>query len=148
MGTSTTRLLLWKPDGLPGGDNINVDTDINNNADKIDDAVGFKVCTSGTRPTGTARWDGRMIYETDTRRQYMWSAALSFWMPMLIGRGNGIGPYQLGLSTDTGGEGINASGATAATDVWRARVGVEANPRHTMRADGRIDWGAGGASAM
>lgn len=148
MGTNTTRLLLWKPDGSPGGDNINVDTDISDNADIIDDAVGMKVCTSGTRPTGAQRWDGRMIYETDTRRQYMWQETLGFWMPMLVGRGSGIGPYQLGLSTDTGGEGINVSGSAAAIDVWRARVGTEANPRGTMRADGRLEWGAGGASAL
>lgn len=148
MGTNTTRLLLWKPDGSPGGDNINVDTDISDNADIIDDAVGFKVCTSGTRPTGDQRWDGRHIYETDTRRAYMWQEALGFWMPLLIGRGSGIGPYQLGLSTDTGGEGINVSGASGSTDVWRSRVGTEANNRFVMTTEGSLYWGAGGASAV
>lgn len=148
MGANTTRLLLWKPDGSPGGDNINVDTDISDNADIIDDAVGFKVCTSGTRPTGAQRWNGRCIYETDTRRQYMWQETLGFWMPMLVGRGSGIGPYLIGTSTDTGGEGLNLSGSAAATNMWRSRVGSEANNRFTIDADGSMNWGAGGASAV
>jgi hypothetical protein len=148
MGTNTTRLLLWKPDGSPGGDNINVDTDISDNADIIDDAVGFKVCTSGTRPTGAQRWNGRVIYETDTKRTYMWQATLGFWMPLIIGQGSGVGPYLLGTSTDSGGEGINISASVANAHILRSRVTTEANPRLTLDTDGRIQWGAGGASAV
>lgn len=148
MGTNTTRLLLWKPDGSPGGDNINVNTDINDNADIIDSAINFTICTSGTRPTGAQRWDGRQIYETDTRRAYMWQQGLGFWMPMLIGRGSGVGPYLLGTSTDTGGEGLNISGSVASAHILRSRVTTEANPRLTVDTDGRMQWGAGGASAV
>lgn len=149
MASSTTRLGLRKPDGDPvTGDNIDVDLDISASMDKIDDAVGAHVCTSGTRPTGGQRWDGRIIYETDTRRKYMWANALSFWLPLLSGRGSGIGPYLLGTSTDTGGEGINLSGTANNTNMWRSRVGAEANNRFTIDADGSMNWGAGGASAV
>jgi hypothetical protein len=149
MATSTTRLGLRKPDGDPvTGDNIDVDLDISASMDKIDDAVGAHICTSGTRPVGAQRWDGRIIYETDTRRKYMWANALSFWLPILSGRGSGIGPYLLGTSTDTGGEGINLSGSAAATNMWRSRVGSEANNRFTIDADGSMNWGAGGGSAV
>lgn len=149
MASSTTRLLLRKPDGDPvTGDNIDVDLDISASMDKIDDAVGAHICTSGTRPTAAQRWDGRIIKETDTKRMYVWDAGLSFWMPLLNGRGSGIGPYLLGTSTDTGGEGINLSGSAAATNMWRSRVGSEANPRFTIDADGSMNWGAGGASAV
>jgi hypothetical protein len=149
MASSTTRLLLRKPDGDPvTGDNIDVDLDISASMDKIDDAVGAHVCTSGTRPTGSQRWNGRIIKETDTLRMYVWDAGLSFWLPLLNGRGSGIGPYLLGTSTDTTGEGINSSGTAASTAMWRSRVGSEANPRFTMNVDGELNWGAGGASAV
>lgn len=144
--TPTTRLLLRKPDPDPStGDLINVSLDLNGNWDKIDGAIGKTICTSGTRPTGVDRWDGREIYETDTRRSYMWSAALTTWLPLLVGRGTD-GPYLLGQSTDTSGEGINSRGSVAAAEMWRSRVTTDANPRYTVRADGRLDWGPGTAA--
>jgi hypothetical protein len=141
--TFTTRLLLRKPDPDPTtGDLINVVTDINNSMDKLDAVVGATVCTSGTRPTGADRWDGRQIYETDTRRNYMWSAAVTTWLPLLIGRGTD-GPYLLGQSTDTSGEGINVRGSAAGTHMWRSRVTSDANPRFNIMADGKMEWGPG-----
>ena len=148
MATSTTRLGLRKPDGSPGGDNIDVDQDISGSMDKIDDAVGAHVCTSGTRPTGAQRWDGRIIYETDTRRKYMWQNTLGFWMPLLIGRGNGIGPYLLNNSVDTSGEGINVSASAAAVATWRSRVNTETQPRHTVDVDGVHAWGPGSSTVV
>jgi hypothetical protein len=146
VATTTTRLLLRKPDPDPStGDFINVVTDINESMDKIDAAVGVTICTSGTRPTGADRWDGREIYETDTRRNYMWSTTLSTWIPLLIGRG-GNGPYLLGPSTDTGGEGFNGQGTVAAAHMLRLRVGAEANLRFQLQADGQFGWGPGGGS--
>lgn len=145
MATQTTRLLLRKPDPNPTtGDLVNVVTDINDSMDKLDAAVGHLICTSGTRPTGTDRWDGRQIYETDTRRNYMWSAALTTWLPMLIGRGTD-GPYLLGQSTDTTGQGINGQGTSAGTDIFRTRVTGDANPRLQIQADGKIWFGPGTA---
>lgn len=141
--TFTTRLGLRKPDPDPTtGDFITVTTDINNSMDKIDAAIGVTVCTSGTRPTGADRWDGREIYETDTQRKYMWSAALTTWLPLLVGRGTD-GPFLLGQSTDTSGEGINSRGSTATSQMWRSRVTTDTNPRHGVQADGGHLWGSG-----
>lgn len=146
--TPTTKLLLRKPDPDPStGDFVNATTDLNENWDKVDAAVGTFICTSGTRPTGSQRWDGREIFETDTLRRYMWSNSLAIWVPLLISRGSN-GPYLLGTSTDTGGEGFNFSGSAATADFLRLRVGSEANPRFVLDADGTMGWGAGGASAV
>lgn len=143
--TFTTRLGLRKPDPDPvTGDNVNVQTDINDSMDKLDAAVGFFVCTSGTRPVGADRWDGRQIYETDTRRTYMWAAALTTWLPLLSGRGT-AGPYQLGTSTDASGEGVNGAGTVAGADMWRTRITGDAEPRFVMEADGNHLWGSGAA---
>jgi len=73
VATTTTKLALTKPDPNPTtGDFLDVSV-LNTNADKIDDAVGVLTCTSSTRPTGGARWVGRLIRETDTNnRVYMW----------------------------------------------------------------------------
>ena len=148
MATTTSKLGLRKPDGSASGDNIDVGTDINDNADKIDAAVGFFVCTSATRPTGGQRWAGRGIYETDTRRSYIWNSSLSFWMPLLVGHGDEVGPFKIGNSTDTGGEGFNFSTTTSGAHIIRSRVNNEANLRYACSADGGMAWGAGGASAQ
>lgn len=72
--TFTSRLGLRKPDGTaPDSDNVNVVTDLNDNYDKIDTHLGFYVCTSSTRPTGSDRFTGRQIFETDTKARYIWT---------------------------------------------------------------------------
>jgi predicted Rdx family selenoprotein len=63
MGTSTTNLLLYKPDGTEFVLRV---TDLNDNWDKIDAAAGVTICTSSTRPS-TGLINGRLIYETDTK---------------------------------------------------------------------------------
>lgn len=70
MGTTTPRIGLFKPNPDPvTGDDVDV-TDLNDNADKIDSAVGFLSCTSGTRPASP--YDGQAIYETDTNKFKAW----------------------------------------------------------------------------
>lgn len=146
MATQTTRLLLRKPDPNPStGDFVNVVTDINDSMDKLDATAGKTVCTSGTRPTGADRWDGREIYETDTRRTYMWANAISTWLPLLVGRGTD-GPYLFGQSTDTGGEGLNLRGTVTGADMLRIRSGSDTEARLVVEADGFHNWGSGSAS--
>lgn len=41
--------------------------------------TSIAICTSGTRPVGGARFEGLMIYETDTDRMYTWDGAN--WIP-------------------------------------------------------------------
>lgn len=81
MATNTTRLGLIKPDLT---DNVDV-TDLNNNADDIDAAIGFTVVTSTTRPS--TPWSGQPIFETDTGNSYVWDG--SSWQAAGGGSGGG-----------------------------------------------------------
>lgn len=84
MATQTARLGLRKPDPNPTtGDNVDVETDINESMDKIDAAIGYHICTSGTRPVGAERWNGRPILETDTGKTYVWSQTIASWVEIL-----------------------------------------------------------------
>lgn len=73
MATTTSRLALTKPAGT---DSVDVAV-LNGNADKIDAAIGAKICTSGTRPSSP--YDGQVIYETDTSKAFVYIAASSTW---------------------------------------------------------------------
>lgn len=68
MATSTTRLGLRKPNNTT--DTVNVVTDLNDNWDKLDAAVGAIVCTSTTRPGSP--YTGELIFETDTKKVACW----------------------------------------------------------------------------
>lgn len=71
MATTTSRLGLRKPNNTT--DVVNVTTDISNNMDLVDAAVGYVVCTSSTRPGSP--YTGQPIYETDTKLCYVWNGS-------------------------------------------------------------------------
>lgn len=73
MATNTTKLGLIKPDFV---DVVDI-TDLNTNADDIDAAVGFTICTSSTRPS--TPWTGQSIFETDTESSFIWDGTA--WKP-------------------------------------------------------------------
>lgn len=73
MATTTSRLALTKPAGT---DSVDIAV-LNGNADKIDAAIGAKICTSGTRPS--TPYDGQVIYETDTSKAFVYIATSSTW---------------------------------------------------------------------
>lgn len=77
MGTTTPRLGLYKAAG--SGELVDVETQVNAAFDKIDDAIGARQVTSGTRPASPYR--GQIIEETDTGYVYMWNGAL--WYPIV-----------------------------------------------------------------
>lgn len=81
MATNTTKLGLIKPDYV---DVVDI-ADLNSNADDIDAAVGFTICTSTTRPS--TPWSGQAIFETDTSGSFMWDG--SAWQ--VIGSSAGVG---------------------------------------------------------
>jgi len=81
MATTTTKLGLIKPDLT---DVVDVGN-LNDNADDIDAAVGFTICTSATRPA--TPWAGQVIYETDTGLSLVWDG--SAWQPA-GGGGGGV----------------------------------------------------------
>lgn len=70
MASFTSRLNLRKP---ATGELVDVDTDLNANFDKIDLYTGTFACTSNSRPT--APWTGLLIFETDTKRIFVWDGA-------------------------------------------------------------------------
>lgn len=66
--TTTTRLSLYKTSS-DGSDLVNVVTDLLNNWDAIDLNIGYRDCTSTTRPSTV--WKGLPIRESDTGRLYI-----------------------------------------------------------------------------
>lgn len=54
---------------------VDVETWINANMDILDRNLGAFVCTNATRPTGTNRYTGQVIFETDTTNLYRWTGA-------------------------------------------------------------------------
>lgn len=74
--SSTSRLGLIKPN--PGtGEAVNLALHFNQSWDKIDDAVGAKEVTSGTRPSSP--WNNQIIWESDTGRLMKWTASIGKW---------------------------------------------------------------------
>jgi hypothetical protein len=69
MATTTTKLGLTKPDFV---DVVDI-TDLNNNADALDAAVGSTIVTSATRPVSP--FTGQVIFETDTGRSFVWDGS-------------------------------------------------------------------------
>jgi len=68
MSTTTTRLSLYKT-ASDGSEFVNVVTDLLNNLDAIDLNIGYRDCTSTTRPSTV--WRGLPIRESDTGRLYV-----------------------------------------------------------------------------
>lgn len=96
MATSTTKLGLIKPDFV---DVVDI-TDLNSNADDIDAAVGFTICTNATRPASP--YTGQSIFETDTGDSFIWDG--SAWQP-----GGGGGSIEISAT---------APASPAAGDLW------------------------------
>lgn len=132
MATSTTRIALRKPDPSVGGDNISVANDLNGNWDKVDAALGFFICTSGTRPT-TAAWQGMHIYETDTGKAYVATTGgpTPTWVQLLLGTAAFVSNLNMtgalavtgtavASSTITGSDFIIASGSRSITSELNA----------------------------
>lgn len=132
--TQTTRLLLTKP--TPGtGEPVDVADHLNGNWDKVDAAVGAFVCTSGTRPTGADRWAGRIIFETDTGKMYIWDATDTAWRQILvdIGAGAALDTYMI------------VTRGNASDSLIAGQVTGDANARYNMDVDGGMSWGPGNA---
>jgi hypothetical protein len=102
MATTTARLGLTKP-GTADPVDINV---LNTDLDRLDLYTSTLVCTSSTRPTGTDRFTGLIIYETDTKRNYVWDSVVNNWKLL------GDRPWGMGYQTGSG-QGFN-SGVQAA----------------------------------
>lgn len=151
MGTNTTRVGLYKPLD-DGSENVSVSTDLNQNYDRIDTAVGFQAVTSGTRPSSP--YSGKPIMETDTSYRTYFSNGTSPASASWVEIPNSSGTYGGNLNMAAGKQlNIGASGSSAAyainlTDatgdfIISGRVIGEGSSRLTLRADGQLGWGPG-----
>lgn len=157
MSTTTTRLGLYKP-ASDGSELVNVVTDLNNNYDALDLAVGFRVVTSSTRPSSP--YGGQGILESDTSyRSYLnngTAPASGGWIE--IPNGSATYGSQLWASRSTDATTLRAANtvgggntnpailtehAAAAGIAYGARVSGDTQDRVRIRADGRIDIGPG-----
>jgi hypothetical protein len=132
MATTTTRLVLRKPDPTPGtGDLVNASLDLNANWDKVDAAVGAVACTSGARPASP--FNGQFARETDTGNLILWNGGL--WVRVFF-EGSARWP---------GGVEVQRTGA--ADPAFTARVvGSDTQSRVFIQADGEIWMGPGNAT--
>jgi hypothetical protein len=139
MSTNTTRLGLLKP--ATTGETVNVATQLNDNLDKIDTNIGFRVVANTTaRNAISPIWEGLVVRETDTGRCYVSNGSLP-----VSGSWNEL--VTTGASiTFTGTNLINLNGSASATDKLAAIVSGDSFDRFRMRADGRMDWGPGSGS--
>ena len=134
MSTNTARLLLQKPDPDPvTGDFLDVSV-LNSNFDKLDAAMGAEPVTSSTRPTGSARFHGKFIRETDTGQIRIWDGSNWLWVPNV----NAAGTHII-LS----GAEMNLTRAAATDTIYYGQVTGDSVGRFLVRADGRIEMGPG-----
>jgi hypothetical protein len=116
MATTTTKLGLIKPDF---NDVVDI-TNLNDNADDIDAAVGMTIVTSTTRPVSP--WDGQIIHETDTGNSFVWDGTA--WKSAGGGAAGADGAILLNTNQidnnytfDTGFNGVSAGPVTIASGV-------------------------------
>ena len=144
MSVGTTRLNLTKPGGGLTGlitppDPVDIDV-INANSDKIDDAIGFKVVTSGTRPASP--FDGQPIFETDTLKILVWRQVTTTWQDQGIYLGAGRGALANWLVTTPAA--LDAlTTATIGDTAWMTTPGASIDPFMWVASAGAgvtIDW--------
>lgn len=134
MSATTTRVSLYKP---AGGENVNVTTDINNNFDKIDANLSFRVAATATaRNAISPFWEGLNVRDTDTGKAWISNGSVPI-----------SASWDQFLTTNTYASACNLSAAATGTIVFNLKVGSETNNRFQVSGTGVHFWGAGGASA-
>lgn len=132
MATTTTRLVLRKPDPTPGtGDLVSAMLDLNANWDKVDAAVGAVSCTSGARPASP--YNGQLARETDTGNLILYNGTT--WRRVLFD-----GPQ------DRWPTSVEATRTNNSDTAFSARFGSDTQNRIVIQADGTIFLGNGVAA--
>ena len=148
MSSTTPRVGFYMP-ADDGSEPVNVATDLNDNLEKMDSAVGFAPATSGADPS--ALYDGKPAYETDTGRakfrkggvwSYLLTSGASFISDIWLGLGQ-----KLGIGTTTPSAVIEAvvSSVVTSPTVLKFRQSADTNPRMQIDVDG-IKIGPGNAT--
>jgi len=127
MSTLSTRLSLYLP-ASDGSENYNVVTDLINNWNKVDAAVGAVAVTSSTRPASA--YNGQWIRETDTGRLYV---------------SNGTLPGSASFTVQPFVVGVAAISASS-TRMLKCRTTGDSDDRVFLGSDGVAWWGPGNAA--
>lgn len=129
MATTTPRILLTKPDPDPvTGDDVDISV-LNANADKIDSVISAMPCTNATRPASP--FGGQIIYETDTKRAFIWSGTT--WLQIPTGTGRML-TY------------IEFERTVVGDWVITGHIAGDLQKRFILDASGKHFWGAGGTT--
>ncbi|MGW3821792.1 hypothetical protein ACWEAF_05655 [Streptomyces sp. NPDC005071] len=152
--TPTPRLQLRKPLN-DGSELVNVQTDLNQNADRIDLAVGYQVVTSTTRPS--TPYSGKAITESDTGYRAYFSngsaPASGSWVQIPTAGSTFNADLQLvaGKQLNIGASGSTASiavvNSTPGADAISLRVTGDTQSRWVADTDGTLNWGPGASGA-
>lgn len=153
MSSTTSRVALYKP---AGGENVNVTTDLNNNYDKIDTNLNFRVAATATaRNAISPFWAGLNVRDTDTGRTWVsnGTAPISGSWSQIPNTGSTLaGDLDLaaGFQVNVGGASSTAAFATvmsaSGSDAITARVTGDTQSRYLVNADGKTFWGSGAAT--
>lgn len=93
---------------------MSVQTDLNDNWDKIDTVAGNVICTEVTKPSGGSRFTGQQIFCTDSTIWYMWDGSAWQILSMINDQ-----TYVPGLSGATQGNGtLDGQYHKAGRHVW------------------------------
>jgi hypothetical protein len=130
MSATTSRVSLYKP---AGGENVNVTTDINNNMDKIDTNLNFRVAANVTaRNAISPFWAGLNVRDTDSGK--LWVS-------------NGSAPISASwdqiLTSGTYAAAANVNPSATGSVAINMKAAAEANNRWQVRGDGQLGWGGG-----
>jgi hypothetical protein len=130
MSSTTSRVAFYKP---AGGENVNVTTDLNNNLDKIDTNLNFRVvANAAARNAINPFWAGLNVRETDTGKLYV---------------SNGSAPISASwdqiLTSGTYATAANINPSATGTVGINMKAAAESNNRWQVRADGQMFWGGG-----
>lgn len=139
MGSTTPRVGFYMP-ADDGSDPINVATDLNDNLEKLDSAIGFVPATSASPPA--TPFDGLATYETDTGRakfrkggvwNYLLAAGASFLSDIWLGINQKIG---LGTTSPTAAIDAIVTDSAANPIVVKFRQSSDTQPRIQIDRDG------------
>ncbi len=149
MASTTPRVGLYMPND-DGSEPINVATDLNDNLEKLDNAVGFVPSTSSSPPV--TPFDGMATYETDTGRAKFRKAAGGVWNYILTAGASFLShiildkAMRIGVGTGSTPSAIFDANVDNVTTyaAMKYKATAEAYPRMQIDNDG-IKFGGGAA---
>jgi hypothetical protein len=143
---STTRLALYKSKS-DGSELVNYTQDIGQNLDKLDNAVGFQIVTSSTRPSSP--YPGKPITESDTSYRTYFSNGTSPASASWVEIPNSSGTYgsNLTISGELRPQNlVRSTRATSTDSAYETRVTGDPVARWYTDSSGKHWWGDGSAT--